>query len=112
MGRLFNEEDKVNHYAALGVPQDASMLEIKAAFRAIAQECHPDRTTDADKAERFMAASAAYDQLYHPMQRALYDKRLALENPNTCPRCAGTGVVQKQRGFTGRYTVPCPACNQ
>lgn len=101
----------MNHYAVLGVPQDASMLEIKAAFRAIAQECHPDRTTDADKAEQFMAASAAYEVLGQLASRALYDKRLALEQAVACPRCAGTGVVQKQRGFTGRYTVPCPACS-
>lgn len=97
-----------SHYAELGVSQDATQMEIKIAFRAVASECHPDRTTDVEKHERFMRASRAYDVLYHPIPRALYDKQLALLSK--CERCGGTGTVTKSRGFTQRFTVPCPSC--
>lgn len=62
-------------YAALGVSKTASDAEIKKAYRRIARECHPDlKPDDAEAEARFKAASAAYDLLKDPEQRARFDR--------------------------------------
>lgn len=64
-----------DHYEVLGVGRGATPDEIKAAFRRLAQEHHPDRNAgDADAAERFKAINAAYQVLSDPQRRRLYDR--------------------------------------
>jgi curved DNA-binding protein CbpA len=60
----------MSHYATLGVPRDASATEIKAAFRKLASEHHPDRGGDTDKAA---AVNDAYACLSDSERRARYD---------------------------------------
>lgn len=60
-------------YAALGLTKTASEAEIKKAYRKIAKTDHPDLNPDPAAAERFKAASAAYDLLKDPEQRRRYD---------------------------------------
>lgn len=63
-------------YAILGVPKDASTQDIKASFRKIARECHPDTAgEDPLKLARFKQAREAYEVLSDPVQRARYDRR-------------------------------------
>ena len=62
-------------YELLNVPRDADDRAIKAAYRKLALECHPDRNGGcADAAERFKAISQAYDCLKDPQKRAAYDR--------------------------------------
>ncbi|KGJ03822.1 DnaJ-class molecular chaperone with C-terminal Zn finger domain [Paracoccus halophilus] len=61
-------------YKALGLARDASQSDIKKAYRRIAKTDHPDLTPDPAAHERFKAASAAYDLLKDPEQRARYDR--------------------------------------
>lgn len=61
-------------YAALGVSRTATDAEIKKAYRKIARTDHPDLTDDPAAHERFKAASAAYDLLRDPEQRARFDR--------------------------------------
>lgn len=62
-------------YAALGLKKTATAEEIRKAYRKIAKTCHPDLSPDDPQAEaRFKAASAAYDLLKDPEQRARYDR--------------------------------------
>ena len=61
-------------YAALGVSRTATDAEIKKAYRKIARSDHPDLTDDTAAHERFKAASAAYDLLRDPEQRARFDR--------------------------------------
>ena len=60
-------------YAALGVKKTASEAEIKKAYRKIAKTDHPDLNPDPAAAERFKAASSAYDLLKDPEQRRRFD---------------------------------------
>lgn len=62
-------------YEVLGVPREASVAEIKKAYRRLAMEFHPDRNGgDKLAEERFKEATEAYEVLSHPDKRAQYDR--------------------------------------
>ena len=62
-------------YATLGVARSASEAEIKSAYRKLAKELHPDRNKDNPKAaEKFSAATNAYDLLSDKDKRARFDR--------------------------------------
>lgn len=64
----------VDPYATLGVPRTASTEEIKAAYRRIAKQTHPDLNSAVpENIRRFEAATEAYAILSHPDQRSRYD---------------------------------------
>lgn len=64
-----------DHYATLGVADDASAKEIKKAYRKLAQEFHPDRNAgDAAAEERFKEIQAAYDVVGDETKRKAYDR--------------------------------------
>eukprot|EP01059_Diplonema_ambulator_P032167 TRINITY_DN6178_c1_g1_i1.p1 TRINITY_DN6178_c1_g1~~TRINITY_DN6178_c1_g1_i1.p1 ORF type:complete len:235 (+),score=24.13 TRINITY_DN6178_c1_g1_i1:36-740(+) len=65
---------KADHYKALGVQQDATLEEVKAAFRKLARECHPDKNQGKAGAEdEFKLLMVAYEVLSSPRQRREYD---------------------------------------
>ena len=49
-------------FAVLGLPTDATRIEIAQAYRRLARATHPDLSGEADAEERFAAISAAYEQ--------------------------------------------------
>ena len=49
------------HYAALGLKSDASLTDIKRAFRQKASQFHPDRNSAEDAPARFREVQEAYD---------------------------------------------------
>ncbi|MEM1146856.1 MAG: DnaJ C-terminal domain-containing protein [Pseudomonadota bacterium] len=62
-------------YSELGVARSASADEIRRAYKRKAKETHPDlHPGDAAKAEKFKAASAAYELLGDAQKRAQYDR--------------------------------------
>ncbi|XP_051201257.1 uncharacterized protein [Lolium perenne] len=61
------------HYEVLGVGAAASRGEIKAAYRRLAREVHPDAVGGGGD-ERFIRLHAAYAALADPDQRARYDR--------------------------------------
>ena len=62
-------------YQVLGVPQTASVDEIKAAYRRLALKYHPDRNPGDRSAEaRFKEISEAYATLRDPEARARFDR--------------------------------------
>lgn len=61
-------------YTVLGVSRQASADEIKAAFRRLAREHHPDRNPNDSQAEqRFREINEAYQILSDPNRRARFD---------------------------------------
>lgn len=61
-------------YQELGVSRGASAAEIKAAFRKLAKELHPDKNRgDTATEERFKRVSASFDLLNDPEKKAQYD---------------------------------------
>jgi molecular chaperone DnaJ len=63
-----------DYYALLGVPRDATHVEIKQAFRRLARELHPDVSEERDAERRFRAVAEAYEVLSDPQRRATYDR--------------------------------------
>ena len=63
-----------DYYAALGVPRDADEQAIKAAYRKLARQYHPDVSTAPDAEARFKEAAEAYATLKDPEKRAAYDQ--------------------------------------
>jgi hypothetical protein len=61
-----------NYYATLGVSKNASLSEIKRAYRKKAKLLHPDIATSAAN-EQFTALSRAYEILSSAKRRALFD---------------------------------------
>lgn len=57
------QPDANDPYVRLGVTRSASAREIKAAYRALARELHPDRNPDANAADQFHRITEAYTQL-------------------------------------------------
>lgn len=65
-----------NYYLILGVSQNASVKEIKSAFRQLARQYHPDlNPNDPISAEKFKQISQAYDILSDHSRRRRYDRR-------------------------------------
>lgn len=60
----------MSHYETLGVPRDATLVQIKAAFRKLASQHHPDRGGDKEKSA---AINGAYAVLSDSERRARYD---------------------------------------
>jgi molecular chaperone DnaJ len=62
-------------YEVLGVERDASVQQIKKAFRQLARELHPDvNAHDPDAEEKFKEAAGAYEILSDSERRATYDR--------------------------------------
>jgi len=63
-----------DYYKVLGVPRDASINEIKKAYKQLAMRHHPDRNPDDSQAENvFKEISEAYTVLGDPQKRKEYD---------------------------------------
>jgi curved DNA-binding protein len=83
-----------DYYDVLGVPRGASADEIRAAYRRLARENHPDVSKDPDASARFSEISEGYEVLRDPEKRARYD-RLG-------PNWRADQDVSGAEGFRGR----------
>jgi len=67
-----------DYYRLLAVAPDASLDEIKRAYRRLALQCHPDHNPDDPEAEaRFKEITLAYGVLSDPERRRAYDRTRA-----------------------------------
>jgi DnaJ-class molecular chaperone len=81
-----------DYYDILGVSPQAEDIVIRAAYRALAQRYHPDKSSDAKEAAamRMRAIQEAYEVLSDPVRRVAYDASLSADDdqpyfPSTGP---------------------------
>jgi len=105
---------RANHYAVLGVSSSATQREIRAAYRRLARETHPDghaeRTATATAAgdaetagdaatseRRFKRIARAYEVIGDPKRRKAYDERLT-RGRFAAPGTGGRSTYQVDQG--------------
>ncbi|MBV2149435.1 DnaJ domain-containing protein [Sphingobium sp. AS12] len=92
-------------YSTLGVARGATDAEIKSAYRKLAKELHPDKNRDNPKAaEKFSAATNAYDLLSDKDKRARFDRgEIDADGNPTAPFGFGGGGGGGFRGQPGGF---------
>ncbi|MGK7894181.1 MAG: DnaJ domain-containing protein, partial [Xenococcus sp. (in: cyanobacteria)] len=72
-----------DYYDILKISPEATIEEIKASFRSLARQYHPDlNPDDPEAAEYFKEISEAYDTLSDPLKRRRYDRDRKLTSNN------------------------------
>ncbi len=66
--------EKRDYYEVLGVAKDASVADIKKAYRKLAQKYHPDHNTEPNAEEKFREVRDAYEVLSNEEKRRAYDQ--------------------------------------
>jgi molecular chaperone DnaJ len=93
---------ETDFYELLEVERGADDKTIKASYRRLAMECHPDRHGGCtDKEARFKAISEAYDCLKDPQKRAAYDRFGHAAFQNGGGGGGGGGFGGGAQGFEG-----------
>lgn len=88
-----------NYYDILQIPRDATIDQIKAAFRRLARLYHPDLNPgDPDAAAKFHEIERAYEVLRDPERRELYDREIQ-PIPSESPRKEIGATVFYERGL-------------
>ncbi len=64
----------MDHFEQLGVSRAATTIEIKKAYKKLANKYHPDRNDSSEAKEKFQAIQEAYDVISDPKKRSLYLK--------------------------------------
>lgn len=72
-----------NYYIILGIPADSSEEDIKAAYRRLAKEFHPDHY--GKNQSPFQAIQEAYSVLSNPQSRKSHDDSLLLSGGRSTP---------------------------
>ena len=74
-------QSQKNYYEILGVSSDASLQEIKSAYRKLARKYHPD-VAGAEGTEKFKEVTEAYETLSDETKRKRYDILFGIFNYN------------------------------
>ena len=77
---------KRNYYGVLGIDQNASMQDIKRAYKKLAFEYHPDKNKNIGSEEKFKKIGDAYNVLIDTEKRRIFDQDLKIYNLK-CKKC-------------------------
>jgi DnaJ-class molecular chaperone len=81
---------EINHYTALGLDRDCTDAQIRAAYRFLAKQYHPDLNSGSAEANgQTRAINAAYAVLSDATQRQIYDRQLDAQKTDRT-RAAGS----------------------
>lgn len=64
----------MDYYEILGVSKNATLDEIKAAYRRLALKWHPDKNKSPEATEKFKQINKAFEVLSDPKKREIYDQ--------------------------------------
>ncbi|CAG9321076.1 unnamed protein product [Blepharisma stoltei] len=67
------EGNTKDYYGTLQVPKEATLQEIKTAYRRLALAFHPDKNPDPSSKQKFQSITEAYSVLSDPEKREMYD---------------------------------------
>ena len=87
-----------DYYAQLGVSPDATVNDIKSAYRKKASQFHPDRNPDPAAAQKFREAQEAYEVLADSDRKKSYDdsrRRSLIDDPLTSARQIWANIIEK-----------------
>src|SRR5438552_486673 len=87
-----------DYYKVLGVTEHATQKEIKAAYRRLSKQYHPDQNPGSE--DRFKDVSAAYDVVGDPEKRKQYDEMRRLGPMGFAPGGGGFTGAPGAEGFT------------
>ncbi len=91
-------------YEILGVDENASLDEVKKAYRKKARENHPDlNPNDPDAAERMNKINEAYDRIMNPDKYAASDRRRQQSSTSSSQGYGGSTGYGQQGYGTGGY---------
>jgi molecular chaperone DnaJ len=102
---------KHEYYEVLGVPKTASRDQIKAAYRRLAIEHHPDKNKgDRTSEAKFKEVNEAYEVLSDPKKRAEYDQygrhEPSAEPDGTAYANGGSDVFREAPDFADFFRDP------
>ena len=91
-----------NYYYILGVHSNATMKEVKSAFRKLAIRLHPDKNAgDNFFEERFKDIKEAYETLSDDLRKSHYDTKLRYYSSSL-----NHDAVKKYKNLL--KDIPCP----
>ncbi|XP_065853055.1 uncharacterized protein [Euphorbia lathyris] len=71
-----------DHYAVLGIPTNATLPDIKRAYRLLARKYHPDVSKHSQAGELFKRIRHAYEILSNEVTRSQYDQVVRFRGDN------------------------------
>ena len=97
----------MNYYEILGVNRDATIQEIKKAYKKLAKKWHPDLNRDNIKVaeEKMKEINVAYTTLSDEVARIDYNKKLDAEFKKSSSRTGTTSSAQSETPRTSRKTT-------
>lgn len=112
-----SDKDPRGFYKCLGVQPDAPASVIKAAYRALAMELHPDRNPGRDTTSQFQKLQEAYAVLSDEGLRQRYDAESSVPNaeeinerrkykplePIVCVKCGAVTAQPRYKVFHSVY---------
>ncbi|MBN2555935.1 MAG: VWA domain-containing protein [Anaerolineales bacterium] len=95
-----------DYYALLGVPRNASLEQIRRAYREAALQLHPDRNLKPGETELFLEIGKAYETLIDQERRTAYDDLLAAMETEKAEKACFKCETQQSRSSILKLDEP------